>query len=289
LAERDLRIRIRCDCFHRLCHPDLNMADLFACERLMSRLLALLSVLGVFGLSGCATVPAEVRPRTSLFAPRGIVFVADGAGGGEATSVALHRALEEERVPLAVETFKWSHGYARYFADQRDREYARERGRELATLVAAYRGSFPNNQIYVVAHSAGACVALDAAEALSPGSIDRIVLLSPSVAADRDLRPALRAVRDSLDVFCSREDWFYLGIGTGVVGTVEGPFRDAAGRVGFRPKMESSDDIALYCKLRQHPWNRAVAWTGNQGGHYGGHADKYLRAYVVPLLSARCP
>jgi pimeloyl-ACP methyl ester carboxylesterase len=255
----------------------------------MSRFFLLVAAFAIPTFTGCATVPAQVRLRTTVLAPRGIVFVADGAGGGEATSAALDRALQEEHVPLAVETFKWSHGFGRYFADQRGREYARQRGRELASLVAAYRASFPNNQIYVVAHSAGSCVALDAAEASPPGSIDGIVLLSPSVAADRDVRPALCAVRGSLDVFCSREDWFYLGIGTSVVGTVDGPFRNAAGRVGFQPSIESSEDAVLYRKLRQHPWHRVVEWTGNNGGHYGAHADKFLRAYVVPLLSTRPP
>jgi pimeloyl-ACP methyl ester carboxylesterase len=255
----------------------------------MSRILPYLYLLSIPIVSGCASVPAQVRPRTTSFAPRGVVFVADGAGGGEATSAAMQRALEESRVPLEVQTFKWSHGYGRYIADQRDRAHARERGHELAELVGAYRRSYPNNEIYFVSHSAGSCVVLDAAEVLPPRSVERIIFLSPSIAADRDVRPALRVVRGGVDVFYSRNDWFYLGWATGLVGTVDGPFRDAAGRVGFRPKVESAEDAALYAKLQQHPWDPAVEWTGNEGGHYGTHQDRYLRAYVLPLLSVTRP
>ena len=126
-----------------------------------------------------------------------------------------------------------------------------------------------------------------AAEALPPDSVDRIVLLAPSVSADHDLRPALRCARYGVDVFCSRRDWFFLGICTGVFGTVEGRWQSAAGRVGFRPKVETPEDSALYAKLQQHPWHPAVQWTGNQGGHCGGHEVAYLRAYVLPLFALK--
>src|SRR5437868_11167305 len=139
----------------------------------MSRIFPCLCLLSVPLATGCATVPAQVRPRTTSLAPRGVVFVADGAGGGETTSTAIHRALEANHMPLEVQTFKWSHGFGRSLADQRDRAHARERGHELAELVSAYRRSYPNNEIYLVAHSAGSCVALEAAEALPPRTIER--------------------------------------------------------------------------------------------------------------------
>src|SRR5205807_1552488 len=83
-------------------------------------------------------------------------------------------------------------------------------------------------------HSAGSAVCLAAAEALPPDSIERIILLSPSIASDYDLRPSLRSAREGIDVFCSRLDIWQLGLGVALVGTADGCRGcDAAGRVGF--------------------------------------------------------
>jgi len=234
-------------------------------------------------------VPQATQASRVPLAPRGVIFVADGAGGGDATTRAFRRALEDEGVPLAVEGLNWSHGFGRYLSDERDRNYARERGQELAGRVMAYRATAPNGAVYLVSHSAGAAVILDAAEALPPGSVNRLVLLAPSVSADWDLRPALRCARDGVDVFCSRMDWFYLGVATTLFGTADGPWRAAAGRIGFRTIVERPEDAALYAKLRQHHWDPAIEWTGNHGGHYGGHVPDYLHAYVVPLFTTRSP
>jgi pimeloyl-ACP methyl ester carboxylesterase len=234
---------------------------------------------------GCATPPVrDTRPPQTLLAPRGIIFVADGAGGGNTTTRAFRRLTAEEGKPLVVEGLNWSHGYGRYLADQRDSNYAHERGLELANRVMAFRAGSPSADVYLVGHSAGCSVILYAAETLPPGSVRRIILLAPSVSADRDVRPSLRAARDGVDVFCSRMDWFYLGLGTSLMGTADGPLQAAAGRVGFRPIIESPADASLYEKLQQHFWDPAIEWTGNRGGHYGQHETEYLRAFVMPLL-----
>src|SRR5262249_13845513 len=156
-----------------------------------------------------------------------------------------------------------------------------------AEQVAAYRRACPAAEIYLVGHSAGCTVILAAVEALPPATVDRVVLLAPALSADYDLRPALRGVRWSLDVFCSRRDWFYLGLGTRVMGTAARRWSAPAGRVGFRPAGNTPEDLAQFTKLRQHPWHPCLMWTGNLGGHYGGYQPAFLRAYVLPLLQGK--
>jgi pimeloyl-ACP methyl ester carboxylesterase len=212
------------------------------------------------------------------------VFAADGAGGFEATSGALRQAIAEEHLPLRVETVEWSHGFGRFLSDQVGHRHSREAGERLACQIRANRQACPGQAIYLVGHSAGAAVVLAAAEALPPDSVDGIVLLAPSISADYDLRPALRTTRNGIDVYYSRRDWFYLGLGIALVGTADGHWRAAAGRTGFRPLVEAPEDTALYAKLRQHPWDRCLDWTGNYGGHYGAYQLNYLRAYVLPCL-----
>ena len=49
------------------------------------------------------------------------------------------------------------------------------------------------------------------------------------------------------------------------------------------------DGKVLAARLRQHPWDAAVAWTGNEGGHNGSLSAVYLKAYVLPLLTPARP
>jgi len=238
--------------------------------------------------SGCMGVRHEALAPVATCPPRGVIFTADGAGGFEATSNALRESIAVERLPLAVETVEWSHGFGRIVSDQVGRGHVHSAAQSLASKIAAVRASCPEMAIYLVGHSAGTAVVLEAAGSLPPGSVDRIVLLAPSVSADYDLRPALRCVRENIDVYTSCRDWWYLGLGVGLTGTADGRWiSPAAGRVGFQPRVERPEDAALYVKLQQHPWASCVAWTGNYGGHYGSHHPEFLRAYVLPLLSCR--
>ena len=70
---------------------------------------------------------------------------------------------------------------------------------------------------------------------LPPDSVDRIILLAPSVCTSYDLRPALRTARHGIDVFYSTEDRVILGLGMRIVGTAEHDCDIAAGQVGFSP------------------------------------------------------
>ena len=245
----------------------------------------LLALVAVASLQGCASVRYETYSRLTPRAVRGVILTADGAGGYNGTSSAMKRAIDEGNIPLAVETVHWTHGRGRSYSDQTDVAHSREQGRQLAAHVLSLRAQTPNLEVYLVGHSAGAAVALAAAESLPPGTIDHVVLLAPSVSSNYDLRQALRGSRDGVDVFCSERDWFYLGLGVDLIGTADGGWDEAAGRKGFRPTIGCPEDAALHSKLHQHPWDECLEWSGNHGGHYGAYQQKYLRAYVLPLFT----
>jgi len=241
--------------------------------------------------AGCAGISSSRysdAPRPNAPPPQAVVFVVDGVGNFGATSNSLRQAAEEAGQPLHIHTVDWSHGYARIFADHMDRRHALNEGRKLAEQIACYqqpRGDGPPLPVYIVAHSGGSSVALAATELLPPDSVECIVLLAPSVSAEYDLRPALRCARCGIDVFHSRRDLLALGLGVRLLGTSDRRWTAASGRVGFRPPDACSPDAALYLKLRQHPWDPCVAWTGNEGGHQGTHHIPFLQAYVLPLLT----
>jgi pimeloyl-ACP methyl ester carboxylesterase len=214
----------------------------------------------------------------------GVVFVANGSGDLLTASNNLRQVVEETATPIQIETFDWSHGYLRFLTDHLDHPNHLAQGRLLAAEVLEYRRAYPDRRINLLGYSTGSAVVLAAAELLPRGSIDGIVLLAPAVCADYDLRPALSAARDGIDVFCSKDDRIILGLGMKIVGTAEGCCREAAGQCGFNPVIVCPGDSALYAKLRQHAWSPAVEWTGNTGGHYGSNQPDFLRVYVLPFL-----
>jgi pimeloyl-ACP methyl ester carboxylesterase len=214
-----------------------------------------------------------------------VVFVANGAVDFRTLSQSLTRVVTSTGAPLQIKTVEWSLGYRRYVADQVDHVNHLVQGRRLAAEVTAYRANYPDRQIYFLGHSAGCAVLLAAAESLPQDSVERMILLATSVCENYDLRPALRTCRSGIDAYHSNRDRWILGLGVRIVGTTEGGCRSAAGLHGFTPFIANSQDAALYTRLRQHPWDPVVEWTGHDGGHFGNNQTAFLRAYVLPLLT----
>ncbi len=241
-------------------------------------------------LTGChaAGYRPDLGHTTQLPArnPVGVVFVANGSGDFRTLSTNLGRVGAETSTPLQIETVLWSHGFCRYITDHVDHANHFTQGVRLASDVTAYRQACPGRAVYLIGHSAGCAVVLAAAERLPADSVDRLILLAPSVCVSYDLRPALRTARCGIDVFHSDEDSVILGLGMKIVGTADHSCRTAAGQYGFRPVIACPADAVLYGRLRQHPWDPVVAWSGNGGGHYGSNQVGFLRAYLLPLLVA---
>jgi len=242
----------------------------------------------LFFCTGCLATGNRPAPYVAAspvhLAPTGVVFVANGAGDYRSVTENLGQVVNETATPLQIETVAWSRGFRRYVDDQMDHDNHLAQGRRLACQVTAYRQAYPGRHVYLMGHSAGCAIVLIAAESLPSDSIDRIILLAPSVCQTYDLRPALRSARYSIDTFNSDEDRLILGLGMRLFGTAERECDAAAGEYGFTPVIVCPADSALYGKLRQHGWDPALEWAGHYGGHFGSTRPAFLRAYVLPLL-----
>lgn len=227
-----------------------------------------------------STAPAEPDSRP-------LVWVVDGAGDLKGCSTALSYANMLAGGPLELSVFPWSHGYRRLLLDQIDGKHAKAQGGRLAAAIRARKEREPERRTVLVGHSAGCAVVLAAGDALPPDSIDRMVLLAPSVSTGYDLRPSLSAAEEGLDVFCSRKDWVALGFVVRVVGTTDTGSGTAAGRFGFHPRGEGALDPSAGAKLRQHFWSAEQAWTGHNGRHHGMHSPAFVHAYLFPLFGAK--
>lgn len=229
--------------------------------------------------------PSHASQALVVNDPRPLVWVIDGAGDLKGCSSALAQSRLGNTLDVELTVFPWSHGYRRLYKDQTDWNHARMQGARLAAAIRDRRAREPNRRVVVVAHSAGCAVALTAAEVLPPDTIDRMILLAPSVSSGYDIRPALWSAREGVDVFCSKKDWIALGFVTRVVGTVDRLRTRAAGRHGFQTGDSITDLEAR--RLRQHFWTPEIAWTGHTGGHHGMYAPTFLRVYIHPLLDVR--
>jgi pimeloyl-ACP methyl ester carboxylesterase len=216
--------------------------------------------------------------------PTHVVFVADGAGDYRAASTSLRETAASDGWPLDVRTFLWSHGFLRNLADHTDYAWARDRGHELAGVVLAQKQAQPNVPVSLMGHSAGCYVVLEAAAQLPPDTLERIVLLAPSVSSKYDIKPALISARNGMDVFYSKNDRVWLGVFTAFAGTSDSASETRpAGRFGFEPQAQPSE-LPLYAKLRQYEWNPTLDQVGNDGGHYGSYQPGHLRKFVLPLF-----
>jgi pimeloyl-ACP methyl ester carboxylesterase len=219
-----------------------------------------------------------------------LLWVVDGAGDLRGCSNAFSRANMMAGNPVELSVFPWSHGYPRLLMDQIDMGHARARGAKLAAAIAERRAREPGRRVVLLAHSAGCAVALAAADVIPPDAIDRLILLAPSVSTGYDVRPALAAAREGMDVFCSKKDWVALGFVVKVVGTTDKFWSGAAaGRLGFKAKDPTVADMVAGGRLRQHFWTAEVAWTGHTGGHHGMHAPAFIHTYLFPLIGVPAP
>jgi pimeloyl-ACP methyl ester carboxylesterase len=165
-----------------------------------------------------------------------------------------------------------------------NRNNQKDKAEQLAGEVLAYRSFHPGEKICLAGYSEGCSVALLTAACLPPGSIDNIVLLSPTVPSTYDLRPALASVRCAIDVYFSEKDRLVAALDN--FGPCDSPGDTFAALCGFRAILDTPQDRALYARLRQHPWCPEMAWTGHNGGHYGYTETDFLQAYVLPYLAA---
>jgi pimeloyl-ACP methyl ester carboxylesterase len=232
------------------------------------------------GVTAATAVGQPAAPQI----PR--VVAVDGVGVAHACSSAIRAVAKSDGIPLELEVFSWSHGCLRLRLDQTDVPHIRERGAALADRICELRRNEPARPLVLLCYSAGCAVGLAAADHLPPNSLQRLILLEPSVSSRYDLRPALRAAAGGVDVFCSPRDIWGLGVAMRLVGTAD-DFHgsDAAGRYGFRSIIEQPADLTLYSALRQHFWTPADRYTGHHGRHNGVYASTYLRERVFPLFA----
>jgi hypothetical protein len=162
-------------------------------------------------------------------------------------------------------------------------ERNRREAAKVAQLIRRQCESDPTGHVILTAESGGTGIVIFALEKLPPRmKVDQVLLIAPALSPGYDLSMALRHVNGKIYYFSSPGDWFTLGVGTNVFGTMDGKNTNSAGYVGFTcPK---SADRNQYRKLVEMKYDPAWSKWGDFGGHTGGMSVSFARHFLAPLL-----
>jgi pimeloyl-ACP methyl ester carboxylesterase len=187
---------------------------------------------------GCG--PDEAIYATDARKANGLVVILPGIEGESELNHDIRDGLMEGGVDYALVIRPWGVPVpgVGMLVNQTNFLGNRLAGAGVARMIAEYQNSHPGRPVYVVGHSGGGGVAVFTAEALADMEgdhrVDGLVLLSASISGDYDLGKALGRSRNGLVNFYNAEDTALLGVGTTVLGNVDGGRAPSAGRVGFQ-------------------------------------------------------
>ncbi len=208
-----------------------------------------------------------------------------GVEGGPIALTDARRALRDLGVQSRIRT----HDYGRPFgllANLMSHDGNRLAAANIAAQIVEYRVKHPNTPIDLIGYSGGGGMAVMVAEAI-PADIRlrNVVLCQPAISPTYNLSSALRRVDGKLVNLYAPNDWFMLGWGTTVFGTMDRQYVASAGKDGFQepPKL---DDPSLAEHFTQQSWTPDLIWKGHGGMHAGiltyGWNRETVASWIAP-------
>jgi hypothetical protein len=241
----------------------------------------------VFSLLPLACAKPQAKPVAAsavapLPPPRAQHLHLPGIGGYRSIDRMFLQGLEQGGIDAEVRAYDWTvrdTGLGALLTS----DLHKEETAKVAAMLTELARKDPRARVTASAHSGGAGIVVWALESLPDDvTIDSLLLLSPALSPPYDLTRALKHVRNKVYVFYSPYDVAVLGVGTQMLGTIDGVKSDAAGRVGFK-RPDGADQIQ-YAKLVQVPYDPAWMQLGNIGEHIGTLARPFAREVVAPLI-----
>ncbi len=222
-------------------------------------------LLAMTALGGCAD------PRERF----GKTWYLDGAGNWGFGISDVAAGLEAAGYEGMVDTFIWTTSFNPAL-DQVNRFGAALRAQGLANTISDYLDQHPDNEVNLIALSAGTGVAMWAVENLrSPHKVNNLVLLGSSLSFDYDIRKAARKIKGKIYVYFSRHDTILEGP-VRTLGTIDGKLDwNSAGLVGLKPPRGPKDKVVNF------GWNRTYIRYGWTGAHTDATNRRFIRSVVA--------
>jgi len=232
--------------------------------------------------AGCASYTTSERYG------QGLVLILPGIEGRGLINQQIVDGLRNGGVPYALEVYDWTTGIPFIFiAHEMDYNRNREQGRRIAERLAEYRRNFPGRPLWTIGQSGGGGVLVFALEELPDDvQVDGAFLLAPALSKGYNLSLALRHCRGRLYNYYSPGDAVFLGMGTGVFGTIDRKHESAAGRMGFRrPAYLNQDETRLYdSRLVEVDCSKPGNAPGHSGLHLTSSSPEFVEKVIAPLI-----
>jgi pimeloyl-ACP methyl ester carboxylesterase len=230
--------------------------------------------------------------RTPERLDQGLVLVLPGIEGQSLLNHNMARGLADGGVRSAIEVFDWTTGVIVMFLYHlRSARRHKAQAEKIAQRIVEYQRDYPGRPVSLVGHSGGGAMAVLALERLPVDvKITSAILLLAGISPGYNLARALAHVENGIFNFHSRFDIFFLGLGTVIFGTIDGPHTVAAGMVGFRvpDKLDATERELYDQRLHQVPFCAAMIADFNFGGHMGVSNRVFVARHVAPLASRQC-
>ena len=227
---------------------------------------------------------------------KGLVVILPGIEGVSGLNQDIRKGLLNASVDRAIAIWTWGRPVPilGIFLNQIDFLGNRIAAAGLANRIKKYRKKYPDRPVHVIGHSGGGGVAVFVAEGLDEDhKINGVILLSASISSAYDLTKALRHINrpyGGIVNYFSKSDSGLLGVGTVLLGTVDGTHGPAAGLIGFdRPRKNASEEKKeAYMFLYQMDVGTYM-FAKEIGSHAGTAQIQFVTSFVAPWVQKEWP
>ncbi len=188
----------------------------------------------------------------------------------------------------AIEIDDWTTSCTLFFVYHlRGKQRNLRQAQRIAERIVAYQNEYPGRPVHLIGHSGGGALAVFTLEALPTDHVvTSAILLAPALAPSYPLHRALERTARGLWNFWSPLDVIFLGLGTLLLGTIDGRLSLSSGMIGFREPAGTTEaqQLIYQQKLHQQPYAARMATAFNLGGHFGCTNRVFVEHWIAPLL-----
>lgn len=249
---------------------------------MMRRIAFLILGMSLLAGIGCNGADSSSHFLTNPRKENGLVVILPGIEGESEFNHNIRRGLASAGCYRAMPIYNWGAPIPGFglILNQTNVIGNRIAGSNIAKMIEKYQDNYPGRPVYVIGHSGGGGVAVFTAEGMSKGrQIDGLVLLSASISGDYNLNKALKNCKNGILNVYNPDDTALLGVGTAIMGNVDGGHAASGGLNGFTKR---------FPKLYQLSVRPGMYYGG--GTHDAATRPGFVARFVAPwVLSSVWP
>jgi len=234
----------------------------------------LVKIVGIFWSSSIPRLADTPRRRQ-----RGLTLVLGGIEGRSKYNLDMVRGILRSGYRGSVVRFDWNDGvpFWRSLVNLMSRRHHERQSAAVVEYIQHFKQEHPDAPVCMVAQSGGCWIVVRVLERLPKGiNVATAVLLAPAISPGYDTRPATARCDSELISVGSLGDFFFLGLGTMLLGTSDRVLTPSAGLVGWHHRPPG------FVELRWHPsWCRL--------GYFGNHTTTSTPSFVAAVVGPRLP